>query len=250
MRSHLTESRSQETTADRRAPTGSRFRPLLVIATSLALVALFVTIAVVHRDAGGCRSPRRSAGIDVSSFQGVINWSEVARTCIGFAYLRVAAGRTVDPTYGPNATAARSTGLAVGSYQYFHPEQDALAQARLFISHVAFRRGDLAPVIDVETTSGVPRAVLLSRLHTWLATVGTALGARPMIYTSPSFWTAHVHARAFTSYPLWIASYTRAARPLLPEGGWDGSGWTLWQYDSQGRVAGIDSFVDLDRAAR
>ena len=111
MRSHLTESRSQETTADRRAPTGSRFRPLLVIATSLALVALFVTIAVVHQDAGGCRSPRRSAGIDVSSFQGVINWSEVARTCIGFAYLRVAAGRTVDPTYGP--THDSSGGIAV-----------------------------------------------------------------------------------------------------------------------------------------
>ncbi|MBI3648844.1 MAG: glycosyl hydrolase family 25 [Actinobacteria bacterium] len=215
----------------------------------MAILAVLVVTTSRHPDAATCAHPRRTDGIDVSSFQGTIDWSRVARTCIGFAYIRVAVGTTPDPTYGTNAAGARSEGLAVGAYQYFHPDEDASAQARLFISSSGYRPGDLAPVLDVEMSGGVSRAVVLAGIRTWLTSVEAGLGVRPMIYTNPSFWTTRVHSPALTRYPLWIANYTTAAKPDVPQDDWGGHGWTVWQYDPHGRIAGIGRSVDLDRAA-
>ena len=77
--------------------------------------------------------------------------------------------------------------------------------------------------------------------------VGGALGAKPLIYTNVSSWQATGDTRAFAraGYRLWVASW-EVRRPAVPAADWDGQGWSVWQYTSDGSVAGIDGRVDRD----
>ena len=226
----------------------TRRRRAFLVATAAGLVALVATLAFMpHRQIRPhCASRRR--GIDVSSFQHTIDWQQVSSACLAFIYVRISAGTTPDVNGASNLAGARATTAAVGAYQYFHPGQDVLAQAQLMIASADHQPGDLPPAIDVETTDGLPLPQVIAHIQDWLTTVEDALGVRPLIYSSPTFWSAHIHARSLTAFPLWVANYTTAREPTLPLGGWPG-GWTFWQYSRTGHVPGIGTQVDLDRAA-
>lgn len=224
-----------------------RRRLLIVTATGLATLVVIVAFMLSHR-AGPNTLRCSNRGIDVSSYQGTIDWQQVSTACLGFAYVRISGGTTPDTNAAANLTGARATMVAVGEYQYFHPAQDVSAQAQLMIAGANHEPGDLPPAIDVETTDGLGRNQVIASIQSWLTTVEDALGVRPLIYSNPTFWSVRIHAKSLTAYPLWIANYTTASEPTLPVGGWPG-GWALWQYRRTGHVPGIGTQVDLDRAA-
>lgn len=183
-------------------------------------------------------------GIDVSSWQGTIDWRAVARAGKVFAIVRVGDGLYEDPRFDENWAGARAAGLIRGAYQYFRPGRDANAQADIMIRRMGtLGPGDLPPVLDVEATDGQPASVIIAKIRTWIARLRAATGRTPIIYTGKYFWNDNVGTTEFASNPLWIAQYGPTC-PDLPRA-WDD--WVMWQYSSTGRVAGISGNVDLDR---
>jgi lysozyme len=194
-------------------------------------------------DTPGCVDGPTTTGIDVSYHQDTIQWAKVRKAGIRFAFIRVSDGTTFDdPRFAANWDGAKQAHILRGAYQYFRPDESATAQADLLIAAIARDRGELAPVIDVETTGGKTPAQIAAAIRTWVDRVRTRLGVDPIVYTSPEFWRERVGNADFSSQPLWLAHYTtecpRVPSPWLR--------WTFWQYSKNGKVPGIRGPVDLD----
>ena len=200
-------------------------------------------------------TPAYVDGIDVSYHQGAIDWPQVAVAGKRFAFIRATAGTlTADTAYWTNRSGAQAAGLAVGSYHFANPDtalNDAGNEASWFLRNAAIASGDLVPVLDFETSNGLDAASLTTWAQTWLSQVTAATGVRPIIYTTPTFWSrsmADTDWFARNGYSvLWIAHWTMASQPAVPAGGWAGNGWSFWQHSSSGTVPGINGAVDLDR---
>jgi GH25 family lysozyme M1 (1,4-beta-N-acetylmuramidase) len=193
-------------------------------------------------------------GIDVSHWQGSINWSSVAAAGKKFAILKATQAQIyADATYASHHAAARSVGIRVGAYHYADPAStanDAVLQADWFVNHANLLAGDVVPALDLEETGGLSVSALQTWVGSFLARVYATTGARPMIYTSPSFWKTYMgDTRTFADAGytvLWVAHWFTAA-PTVPASSWGGRGWTFWQYSDCGSVPGIGGCVDLDR---
>ena len=194
-------------------------------------------------------------GLDVSHYNGQIDWMRVAAdpSRPAFAYAKASEGCTnADRLFADNYAGIKESKLLRGAYHMFRPDQPALEQADHFLSILAKARAqassgaDLAPMLDVETPgSGVTPAAYATAVSAWLDAVGAKLQCKPVIYTSASFWNTNVGSfAAFIAFPLWIAEYTARPEPVLPSGA---SRYDLWQYSETGRIAGIAGSVDLDR---
>jgi lysozyme len=215
-------------------------RRLAVLAA--ALLACFAASAAAADD---CGARRRLDGIDVSKYQGQIDWPRVKAAGIVFAFARVSDGVAVlDERFADNYVAMKQQGIRRGAYQYFRASADPLEQADLLVTTVRrFGRPDLPLVADVETDDGQPPEVVRANLKRWLRRVERRTHRRPMIYAPPSVGV--LLARRFRGYRLWVAHY-EAECPTLPDG-W--RRWTFWQHSAHGHVDGINGDVDLDHFA-
>jgi lysozyme len=238
------------------SPAASHLRSLALLATlTLVLCGRLAHAAgpdadppdaEVDSDAGtdsDCGEPRRLSGIDVSYYQGVIDWKRVHAAGIVFAFARISDGVTVvDPTFVANMAGMRHARVRRGAYQYFRAGADPIAQAKLAVRAVRRAGGlDLPLVADVETDDGQPLETVQAQLARWLAHVERHTHRQPMIYTSPSLGTQLLGGR-FGGRRLWVAHYTTDC-PALPSG-W--TRWTFWQHSNRGHVDGIAGPVDLD----
>lgn len=187
-------------------------------------------------------SSNRLTGIDVSKWQGQVNWSSVQQAGIAFTFVRATYGVSeIDSSFNDNWQALKNAGITRGAYHFFLAADDPVQQAEFFIRTVGtLSPNDLPPVVDVESDSGV-NSNLVANVQTWLNTVAQGLGRTPIIYTAPSYWNANLTS-AFGHYPLWVAEY--GVSIPKPVNGWDE--WTFWQYSSTGKIAGISGEVDLD----
>jgi lysozyme len=184
----------------------------------------------------------RIQGIDVSHFQGSVNWQEVRQAGIKFAIAKASEGQTsVDPQFHNNWQNIKAAGLLRGAYHFFDAGVDGVAQARHFLQTASVGAGDLPPVIDVEAAASANNVTILQEVQNWLDTVEQALNRLPMIYTTASFWNSHLNHN-FGNYPLWVAEYG-AGVPKIPAG-W--SNWQFWQYSQSGKVSGVAGSVDMD----
>ena len=179
-------------------------------------------------------------GIDVSSYQGRINWPEVARNRVRFAFIKASEGTTLrDPRFVRNWREARAAGVLCGAYHYFQPNHDGLMQANLFAQTVPLAPGDLPPVLDVEAANFHDVAVLRREVARWLRLIEAHYGVRPILYSNHSFYKRHL-AGHFDDYPLWLAHY-EVERPALPP-----SKWIIWQHSDEAYVPGIRGAVDFN----
>ena len=184
-------------------------------------------------------------GIDVSVYQGTINWTSVKNAGKYFAFARVSNGTSIiDSTFNQNWNGMKSAGVYRGAYQFFRPGQDVTAQANLMLSKIGtMANGDLPPVIDVEVTDGVSGSVIVERVKTWVSIVRVATGRNPIIYTFPSFWSSLPNTSTITGADLWIAHWDTTSPTVSSP--W--STWNFHQYSDSGSVSGISGAVDLDR---
>jgi lysozyme len=179
-------------------------------------------------------------GLDVSHYQGTIDWQSVAESGIAFAFIKATQGTTnFDPHFQANWSGAKAAEVLRGAYHFYEPGVDPHQQAVTFLSAVQPEPGELPPVLDVETPGQASE--IISGIEVWLSTVEHAIGKIPILYTSPGFWSG-LGVSSFGRYPLWIAEYGVSA-PKIPEG-W--ATWTFWQDSENGSVPGIDTPVDLD----
>jgi lysozyme len=185
-----------------------------------------------------------TAGIDVSEWQGRIDWPAVAAAGVSFAAIRAGDGlRHPDPRFAENWAAAGAAGVARAAYLFCRTDQKPLEQAAFLAASGA--DGELAPWVDFETA-----APSSARPLVWLAAFVGELerraGRTPTIYTGPAFWRSLGPASrnlVWARYPLAIAHYTKRAAPDVPAP-W--TTYTWWQHTSAGRVPGIGGLVDLD----
>lgn len=197
------------------------------------------------------------SGIDVSHYQGAIDWHAVARMGIAFAYAKATDGLyPPDARFADNWTGMQDAAITRGAYHFFRPAASAEAQADRFLSMVTgFQAGDLPPMLDLEEArsganrpdewTSIPFNERLPLALAWLEQIEQTLGVRPIVFTRQGWVEANLGAAGnLVNYPLWIAHYTAAAQAAVPDG-W--SRWTFWQYSKSGRVAGINGPVDLDR---
>jgi len=191
-----------------------------------------------------CPGPTVVQGIDVSVYQGNIDWGAVKGSGIAFAIARVSDGTFKDTKFDQNWPGIKAAGLIRGAYQFFEPAVDPVVQADLMIAKVGvLGPGDMPCVLDVEATGGQTAATIAARIHTWFDKVKAGTGKTPFIYTGKYFWQDNVASNAdFVAVPLWLAAYVSPC-PNTPDP-W--TTWTMWQYSSTGKVPGIVGNVDLD----
>lgn len=184
-------------------------------------------------------------GIDVSHYQGRINWDEVAKDPkVNYVYLKATEGTNyVDDTYYYNFQSCKRVGLKVGSYLFFRPHLPAKAQFDLFVSQVDTKKQDLLPLIDVEVIKGVSTAVFQARLLELCELFEKEYGTKPLIYTGRNFYNKYIHGNSrLCSHKFFIAAYSFDEPEL-----YGGKEYHLWQYSSTGRVRGIRGDVDMSR---
>lgn len=234
---------------------GMRLQSLL----SLAILALVPACAPsvgsepgeqVSGDADAVKQCAEGAtvrGVDVSYYQGDIDWNAAHSAGIAFAITRVSDGKGFkDPTFAQNWKGMRDAGVVRGLYQFFRPKQDPIAQADLAIAMLndagGLQKGDLPLMLDIEVNDGVAPGTILARAQTWLEHVQAVTGVVPMIYTGPGYWAQFGAPGGFDAYPLVVANWETSC-PHLPAS-WPR--WTFWQDADNGKVPGIDTLVDTD----
>jgi lysozyme len=197
--------------------------------------------------------PESLPGIDVSHWQGTIDWAQVAASGQRFVISKASEGQNyVDPMYAINKAEATAAGLAFTAYHFAKPDDtpnDAVLEADHFVDTAQLAPGNLIPALDVERTGGLSQTELTDWILAWLGEVTARLGTKPMVYTSPHGWenrTGDTTAVADAGYTvLWVAHWG-VDTPLVPANDWQGNGWTFWQYSDCGTVPGITGCVDTD----
>lgn len=184
-------------------------------------------------------------GIDVSRYQYNIDWKAVQnmedkKVKIGFAFIKATEGLgRVDNEFRQNWFNAKKALIPRGAYHFFISSKSGKAQAENFIETVNLSKGDLPPVLDVETANGASAADVQQRVKDWLQMIEKHYKVKPIIYTNVDFYENFL-ADKFDDYPLWVAHYYVKDKPRIQRK------WTLWQHNEKGRVNGIDTFVDFN----
>ncbi len=200
-----------------------------------------------------------TSGPDVSNYQhpngAPINWTQVRNAGHIFAYVKAtegpssAGGYYTNPYFASDWAGIGAAPMYRGAYHFARPQyplSSAVLQARYFVSVTGSMHGygDLPPVLDLESTGGLPPADLASWTQSWLSEVERLTARRPIIYTGYYFWNDNVKSTAFGGYRLWMARYTSASSPHPLPSSWPT--WTFWQYTSSASVPGIVGNVDMN----
>ena len=186
----------------------------------------------------------RVHGIDVSHYQGDINWKMLEQTRQGkfpiqFIFMKATEGGDyADDRFAANFDSARVHGFVRGAYHFYNPKTDANKQADFFIQSVKLEAGDLPPVLDIEK-KGKDMKKLQADLKVWLRKVENHYGVKPIIYASYKFKTRYLNDSVFNTYPYWIAHY------YVDSVRYEGD-WKFWQHTDVGTLPGIDEKVDLN----
>jgi GH25 family lysozyme M1 (1,4-beta-N-acetylmuramidase) len=178
-------------------------------------------------------------GIDVSHYNGIIDWSVVkeSKHPIEFVFVRSTMGKNgVDRRYNENLNGAEKQGFTVGTYHYYRPNENSTEQFMHFKKHAVIKKGHLLPVLDIEEESRYGEENLRKGIKNWLNLAEQEYGVKPIIYTGRVFYRQYLKGH-FDDYPLWIASYA-------PKSKLKGIDWDFHQFSERVNVKGIDGYVD------
>lgn len=185
-------------------------------------------------------------GIDISHYQGDIDWDKLQGAMIGGCPLRFVIIKStegsdrLDENFYTNFTNARDYGFIRGAYHFWSNRVSPREQAYFFLSRVHLEAGDLPPVLDIEHKPD-DRSVEDFQIDvlTWLHIVEDRYHVKPIIYTYYKFKQLYLSAPVFDDYPYWIAHY------YVDKVQYKGP-WKFWQHTDAGRLPGIRGYVDLN----
>ncbi|TIP13774.1 GH25 family lysozyme [Mesorhizobium sp.] len=194
-------------------------------------------------------SPRHLAvhGVDVSRWQGNVNWGKLRAQGANFAYIKATdGGDHLDPMFRKNWRDADAAGLKRGAYHFFYWCRTASEQADWFIRNVPRVEGALPPVIDVEWNGESrckrrpSRQKVLEKMQVFMDRLERHYGQRPIIYTAPDFYRDNLRG-AFPDYPFWLRAVAQHPSKVYP-----GRKWVFWQYSGSGLSHGVKGRIDLN----
>ncbi|REG85438.1 glycoside hydrolase family 25 protein [Algoriphagus antarcticus] len=188
--------------------------------------------------------PEGVLGIDISHYQGKINWNKlelkIKNRPVEFFIFRATMGDNQDELFKEYWKALDTVDISRGAYHYYRPNQNSTKQAENFIDNVRLRPGDFRPILDIERHSTIQsQDRLRDGIQNWLNLVEAHYGVKPIIYTGDSFNKDVLVGHGFEDYPLWIANYNPVREPKSDY-------WVIWQFSEKGRVNGIYENIDLN----
>ena len=164
-------------------------------------------------------------GIDVSHYQGDIDWESIEKQGVEYAYIKATEGSSfVDECYGANRNKAEETGIHTGFYHFFSFESPGITQAENYVNTVGELEGHLLPAVDIEYygSQHPDKAAVNKELTDMLEYLEEYYGRKPVIYSTQSFYSEYLKD-GYEDYPLWIRNVY-----MLPV-----QDWTIWQYSDR-----------------
>ena len=228
----------------------SKLKPLII--TAIAIMSVVIILAglfyfgVLH-----INNPELKGltvkGVDVSSYQGDIDWPLLVSQDIDFAYIKATEGSShQDPYFDQNWQNASETDIRIGAYHFFSFESGGDTQAQNFIDTVEPVDNMLPPVIDVEYYGSFGSAETIdvdavrNELRTMVDLLTEAYGVKPVIYVSEDSYRTIVQG-CFDDCSLWYRSVYSGVPGDV--------NWTFWQYSNRHRLHGYngeESFIDMN----
>ncbi|HVB88961.1 MAG TPA: GH25 family lysozyme [Beijerinckiaceae bacterium] len=186
-------------------------------------------------------------GIDVSKYQGDIDWAAVRRARVKFAWIKATEGGDyVDSDFQRNWIAAKEAGVPRGAYHFVYWCRPWRQEIGWFEANVPVDPDALPPVLDVEATPDsktckrhLRRSQVIPEMRSMLQELQRHYGKRPIIYTTVDFYQAMLQPNVFSNYPIWVRS-TKYSPPVE----YGNRKWRFWQYQSDGYVPGVPGKVD------
>ncbi|MCI8478820.1 MAG: glycosyl hydrolase family 25 [Oscillospiraceae bacterium] len=230
------------------------FRLLLrMVLFMLVIAAVLVLSVALLRWRGLILMPQEAAprqwevfGVDVSAYQGVVDWSKLAQQGVSFAFIKATEGSSLqDRRFADNWAGATAAGVRPGAYHFFSYDSSGETQAENFIAQVPNTPGALPPVIDLEfygpyLQAPKDRAQVQPNLDILLERLEAHYGVKPILYVTYRSYRLYLSGGAYRDYPLWFSSPVIA--PL-------GRGWRFWQYSHSARLEGYqgeEQRIDLN----
>ena len=184
-------------------------------------------------------------GVDVSHYQGNVDWNQLQEQGIMFAYIKATEGSSYqDSAFQINWANVNLTEIRAGAYHFFSFESSGLNQARNFVNAVSVIDNMLPPVIDIEPYGQHKtlrnKTDIVCEIQDWLNAVEAAFGVKPVIYTTEAFYKDCIGSE-FPDYDIWIRSVYKPPAESVQ--------WTFWQYSSRVRLNGYDGeerFIDMN----
>ena len=207
-----------------------------VLAFALA-VGMTFSVSINAKAAAGAQ------GIDVSKYQGAINWAAVASSGVSYTFIKVGSTNSgIDPYFAANVQGAQAAGVRTGVYIYSYATtvEQAIQEAQLVLQWIEPYNINFPGAIDIEdkTQKGLDANTCTAIANAFCTVIAQA-GYTPIVYTYTNFYKTH-----FTSalaYDKWIAQYADHN---------DTPGWAIWQYTSSGTIPGVNGRVDMNIASK
>lgn len=208
-----------------------------MVAWLLAVATMTAVTPAIEAQAIG-RESAIAVGIDVSKYQGNIDWPSVAAQGVTFAFIRVGSSKSgLDPTFAANMRNAAACGIRTGVYIYSYAMSvdQAAAEAQWVLDVIKDYTVSFPVVIDIEDkTQKSLDAGTLSLMANTFCTIVEAAGYYPMVYSGRNFFRDKLSGVA---YDRWVAQYADAL---------EYEGASIWQATQYGAIAGVAGNVDID----
>ncbi|MBE6862146.1 MAG: glycosyl hydrolase family 25 [Ruminococcus sp.] len=184
-------------------------------------------------------------GVDVSHYQGEIDWSSLAQQNVKFAFIKATEGSGhVDEYAEKNLKNASETDILLSAYHFFSFDSAGETQAENFISVVDSEAIDMPPVVDIEYYADKrkdkpAKEETAEILRPLLEAMEEHYGEKPIIYTTLPVYYRYIRD-GFSDYPLWIRSVN--FEPEFVD-------WQFWQYSDKGELYGFsgdEKYIDLN----
>jgi lysozyme len=217
-----------------------------IITVQMAIIIFLLGVIIFYQKSSNNKSENTSIssseyvfGIDISQYQGEIDWIEVRTSHhpVEFVFMRATMGEDgIDRYFKRNWENAKKHNYVRGAYHYYRPNENSTKQFENFKSVVKLKQGDFIPVLDIEKESKYGHKNLREGVLNWLKLAEQEYGVKPIIYTGLKFYE-HILKGHVDEYPLWIAAYSNKHRL-------DNVDWTFHQFTEKVRIKGIRSTVD------
>lgn len=189
-------------------------------------------------------------GVDLSAYQGEIDWELLADQNIDFAFIKATEGKDyVDEQFKTNWEKSQKTELKVGAYHFLSYESTGKEQAANYIKNVTVTDKNLPPVVDLELygiyeENPLPKEQVKVILDEFLKEMESNYGVKPIIYTTQRIFNMYI-GTDYKDYKIWIVDLDNSWPDTLP----NGEKFTFWQYSHRGMMDGYDgdeTFIDMN----
>ncbi len=210
---------------------------ILVLIVIISLLFYFRVIWLVYPD----REMYPVRGIDVSHYQGEIDWYKVVEDDVSFAFIKATeADDFQDPLFTENIKAAQGTGIKTSAYHYYSLAYGGEIQAQNFLKTISGMPIRMAIAVDLEYAGNSkvrPTKEEFQKEFKKFLDVLATQNAKPILYTTYEFYNDYLYPELIED-PIWIRDVNSKPNKDIK--------WYLWQYNPRGRVDGIRGPVDLN----